>query len=255
MAEQAQAKLDEAQKQFNSGQQQGQGAGPAVEYDKHGRPIASQAPPSAPPHGDPLAGTSQAPPAATPGVPPTDPGAPVDGGRAGPPPVEQPAVPPTESAPPPAPPPQRPPAGDGPPPHAAPARRREPTRPTRTATTRATRRRSSPAGIRSRAEPPVVRAACETVAHAAVRRPADRDGHAVPRATAASTRTRPSRSARHLLANGSHGLVVAGTTGEAATLTDDEQVRLVELIAGEAGRRRRDRRRRRAPTTRATRSS
>jgi len=41
--------------------------------------------------------------------------------------------------------------------------------------------------------------------------------------------------ARHLLANGSHGLVVAGTTGEAATLADDEQVRLVELIAGEAG--------------------
>ena len=41
--------------------------------------------------------------------------------------------------------------------------------------------------------------------------------------------------ARHLLANGSHGLVVAGTTGEAATLTDDEQVRLVELIAAEAG--------------------
>jgi 4-hydroxy-tetrahydrodipicolinate synthase len=39
--------------------------------------------------------------------------------------------------------------------------------------------------------------------------------------------------ARHLLASGSHGLVVAGTTGEAATLTDDEQVRLVELIAGE----------------------
>jgi 4-hydroxy-tetrahydrodipicolinate synthase len=41
--------------------------------------------------------------------------------------------------------------------------------------------------------------------------------------------------ARHLLANGSHGLVVAGTTGEAATLSDDEQVRLVELIASEAG--------------------
>ena len=42
MAEQAQAKLDEAQKQFN----QGQGApggpssgGPAVEYDQHGRPV------------------------------------------------------------------------------------------------------------------------------------------------------------------------------------------------------------------------
>jgi 4-hydroxy-tetrahydrodipicolinate synthase len=41
--------------------------------------------------------------------------------------------------------------------------------------------------------------------------------------------------ARHLLENGSHGLVVAGTTGEAATLTDDEQVALVELIVGEAG--------------------
>lgn len=41
--------------------------------------------------------------------------------------------------------------------------------------------------------------------------------------------------AKHLLANGSHGLVVAGTTGEAATLTDEEQVRLVELIAGEVG--------------------
>jgi 4-hydroxy-tetrahydrodipicolinate synthase len=41
--------------------------------------------------------------------------------------------------------------------------------------------------------------------------------------------------ARHLLANGSHGLVVAGTTGEAATLSDEEQVRLVELIVQETG--------------------
>src|SRR3954447_20898070 len=41
--------------------------------------------------------------------------------------------------------------------------------------------------------------------------------------------------ARHLLANGSHGLVVAGTTGEAATLTDDEQQRLIALIASEVG--------------------
>src|SRR5215203_6614963 len=41
--------------------------------------------------------------------------------------------------------------------------------------------------------------------------------------------------ARHLLANGSYGLVVAGTTGEAATLTDEEQVRLVELIVREVG--------------------
>jgi len=40
---------------------------------------------------------------------------------------------------------------------------------------------------------------------------------------------------RHVLEHGSHGVVVAGTTGEAATLTDDEQVALVALIAGELG--------------------
>ena len=61
--------------------------------------------------------------------------------------------------------------------------------------------------------------------------------------------------ARHLLANGSHGLVVAGTTGEAATLTDDEQVRLVELIARRGRRRRARSSPAPAPTTRATRSS
>jgi hypothetical protein len=61
MAEQAQAKLDEAQKQFNTGQGGGgQASGPVVEYDKHGRPI--QPTPDA-----------AAPPAATPGVPPTAP--------------------------------------------------------------------------------------------------------------------------------------------------------------------------------------
>ncbi len=38
---------------------------------------------------------------------------------------------------------------------------------------------------------------------------------------------------RHLLANGSHGLVVAGTTGEAATLDDDEHLGLIELIVRE----------------------
>ena len=79
MAEQAQAKVDEAQKQFNSSQQRDQASGPAVEYDAHGRPVA-QAPQDsvAPPHGDPLADqpptpaaplTPVAPP--TPGVPPT----------------------------------------------------------------------------------------------------------------------------------------------------------------------------------------
>jgi hypothetical protein len=67
MAEQAQAKLDEVQQQFNESQSKGSAPqGPAVEYDKHGRPIQSEAPPqpSAPPapHGDPVA---EAPPAPT----------------------------------------------------------------------------------------------------------------------------------------------------------------------------------------------
>lgn len=39
----------------------------------------------------------------------------------------------------------------------------------------------------------------------------------------------------HLLANGSDGLVVTGTTGEAATLTDAEQMRVIELAVQEAG--------------------
>jgi 4-hydroxy-tetrahydrodipicolinate synthase len=39
--------------------------------------------------------------------------------------------------------------------------------------------------------------------------------------------------ARHLLAHGSDGLVVCGTTGEAATLNDSEHVGLVALIARE----------------------
>jgi 4-hydroxy-tetrahydrodipicolinate synthase len=39
--------------------------------------------------------------------------------------------------------------------------------------------------------------------------------------------------ARHLLANGSDGLVVCGTTGEAATLTDEEHLGVIKLIADE----------------------
>jgi 4-hydroxy-tetrahydrodipicolinate synthase len=38
----------------------------------------------------------------------------------------------------------------------------------------------------------------------------------------------------HLLANGSDGLVLAGTTGEGATLTDEEKVRLWEIGVAEA---------------------
>jgi hypothetical protein len=68
MAEQAQAKLDEVQGQFNQGQAGQQQSGPVTEYDKHGRPIqpAAVTPDAAAP----------APPAATPGVPPTEPAEP-----------------------------------------------------------------------------------------------------------------------------------------------------------------------------------
>src|SRR4051794_19752321 len=87
MAEQAQAKLDEAQKHFNSGQDAGGGeGGGAVEYDKHGRPVqpAGVTPDAA-----------GAPPVATPGVPPTDtPSAPAQTG-----PTPDPGAPATPGAP------------------------------------------------------------------------------------------------------------------------------------------------------------
>ena len=89
MAEQAQTKLDEVQKQFNEGQAGSQGSqGPPVEYDQHGRPIRSEAPPAepvgpgvggpasaTPPHGDPVAGAEPAPPPTSAGPKP-DPSAP-----------------------------------------------------------------------------------------------------------------------------------------------------------------------------------
>ena len=40
---------------------------------------------------------------------------------------------------------------------------------------------------------------------------------------------------RHLLEHGNDGLVICGTTGESATLTDDEQMRLVGLMVDELG--------------------
>jgi 4-hydroxy-tetrahydrodipicolinate synthase len=43
------------------------------------------------------------------------------------------------------------------------------------------------------------------------------------------------RLMRHLLDNGSDGLVLAGTTGEGATLTDDEKLALWELAVAEVG--------------------
>ncbi len=43
------------------------------------------------------------------------------------------------------------------------------------------------------------------------------------------------RLMRHLVGHGSDGLVLAGTTGEGATMTDDEKVRLWEIGAAELG--------------------
>ena len=43
------------------------------------------------------------------------------------------------------------------------------------------------------------------------------------------------RARRHLLANGSDGLVVCGTTGESPTLSDDEMVALVTTMVEELG--------------------
>ena len=104
MAEQAQAKLDEAQQQFNSGQQAGSSPGPVVEYDVHGRPIGQEPSGSAsPPHGDPVAGSRADAPVApvppTPGVPPTGQGDPVMPAPSAAPPVAQPGVPPAGDTP------------------------------------------------------------------------------------------------------------------------------------------------------------
>jgi 4-hydroxy-tetrahydrodipicolinate synthase len=43
------------------------------------------------------------------------------------------------------------------------------------------------------------------------------------------------RLARHLVENGSHGLVLAGTTGEAPTLSDDEKMALYRAVRDELG--------------------
>jgi 4-hydroxy-tetrahydrodipicolinate synthase len=43
------------------------------------------------------------------------------------------------------------------------------------------------------------------------------------------------RLARYLAENGSHGLVLAGTTGESPTLSDDEKLELLEAVRDELG--------------------
>jgi 4-hydroxy-tetrahydrodipicolinate synthase len=57
--------------------------------------------------------------------------------------------------------------------------------------------------------------------------PFDRDGEVNDDATV--------RLIHHLLDNGSDGVVIAGSTGEAATLTDDEKARLWEIGVAECG--------------------
>ncbi|HET8820796.1 MAG TPA: hypothetical protein VFM57_04555 [Thermoleophilaceae bacterium] len=77
LAEQAQEKLDEAQKNFNQGQG-GSGSQPAqgsVQYDEHGRPIQQETPAAA----TPPPSASPAPPAPDPTTPVADPTKPVEG--------------------------------------------------------------------------------------------------------------------------------------------------------------------------------
>jgi hypothetical protein len=77
MAEQAQTKLDEVQKQFNESQgasQQASGDGSVTEYDKHGRPVGATPPPAT--VGTPAPPAPPAPEAAAPPPPPTAPPAP-----------------------------------------------------------------------------------------------------------------------------------------------------------------------------------
>jgi hypothetical protein len=108
LAEQAQSKLDEVQKEFNERQSSSSSTGGSgVDYDKHGRPTPAtpeQAP--TPPHGDPVAGAAPPAPPAAPAAPTPDASAPAA------PPV--PPVPPTPPADvvPPAPPTSPPPADD-----------------------------------------------------------------------------------------------------------------------------------------------
>ncbi len=60
---------------------------------------------------------------------------------------------------------------------------------------------------------------------------AHRDGHAVRRRRRARSRRAPSTLARWLADHGNDGLVVAGTTGEAPTLSDAEKLDLWRAVS------------------------
>ncbi len=62
----------------------------------------------------------------------------------------------------------------------------------------------------------------------------DGDGDPVRRRRAGRPR-RARRLAAHLLEHGSHGLVIAGSTGECPTLTDGEEIELLQAVRAEVG--------------------
>ena len=177
LAEQAQQKLDEAQKNFNkSSSPEGQPQGDGVKYDAHGRPIQE-----APPAG------ATAPPAAEPAAPPRRRGA--DGGAAG--------------------------------------RRRA-----HTASAGTGERRYEHHSRPVQADPVVAERFSRDSMRlggilTAMVTPFDSEGRLDENAAV--------RLIHHLLANGSDGLVLAGSTGEGATLTDEEKVRLWEIGVAESG--------------------
>jgi hypothetical protein len=125
-AQQAQEKLDETQKNFNKQQAESGGppaGGPAVEYDKHGRPIQQDAPAETPVEpaatGAPPAQPADAPPQTAPAAAEAQPVDQAVPGSEEPPPADPPtadapaAAAPTAPAPPPAPPAAAPVAPDG----------------------------------------------------------------------------------------------------------------------------------------------
>ena len=217
MAEQAQTKLDEAQKQFNAGQGAQQPSGPVTEYDKHGRPIppSEPAPPAAP------MGAGTPPAAAASGLARRDGAARRRSASAASARAARSGAGGLGAA-------ARPGSGS--------ARR---SRASGTAGARAARRR----GRRVRAAEALLRGSAVRLMprfvpssesmdeirglFTAMVTPFRADGSVNDEAGVAL--------ARHLLEQGSHGLVVCGTTGEASTMTDEEHVGFVRTIASELG--------------------
>ena len=176
LAEQAQQKLDETQKNFNKSNSPDAPQGDGVKYDEHGRPI------------------QEAPPAGATAPPAAEPAAPAAAGRA---------------------------ADRG-----AAGRRRA--HAARAARERRLERQPRPV----QANPVVAeRFSRDSMSLSgiltAMVTPFDAEGRLDEDAAV--------RLMHHLLENGSDGLVLAGSTGEGATMTDEEKVRLWELGVAESG--------------------